>query len=175
MKLPKLFLLALMLLSLTGCLNQSRPVSAQQVLSNLVEPPATYDIVTVAVPVFMKDMVEVSLHGTMQTLGYDHRRENKADIYIHANYEQVDFVAEAATERDAMAESTSMVEPKQFIARINIVMRDESGDLLWEGSVQRLHSVGPGDYMHRGHAANTIATALIELIAGDQQLTDDAS
>lgn len=159
----------LAMLALAGCLNQSRPVAAQQVLSDLIQPPATYDIASLQVPGFMKDMIEVSLHGTMQTLGYSHRREQPADIYIHAEFEQIDFDSEAMVEKDSMSEPTTMVEPKQFIARVNIEMRDQGGALIWQGSVQRLHSVGPGEYMHRGHAANNIAVSLIELISGDQE------
>ena len=157
----------LILLALAGCLNQSRPVAAQQVLSDLIQPPATYELASLQVPGFMKDMVEVSLHGTMQSLGYSHRREQPADIYIHASFEQIDFDG-AMVEKDSMSEPTMMVEPKQFIARINIEMFDQGGELIWQGSVQRLHSVGPGEYMHRGHAANNIAVSLIELISGNQ-------
>lgn len=166
MKFARMFFVTCALLFLTACLGRSNSVDAEQSLSNLMPPPASYDIKQVDVPNFMTDMIEVSLHAAMQTLGYTHRRVDPADLYIYASYEQVDF-ANNAPVRDAMAESGSMVEPQQFIARVNIVVLDAMDEILWQGRVQRLHTVGPGEYMHRGHAANTIATALVELISGE--------
>ncbi len=152
---------------ISGCVSQSGGIDAKETQCCLTKGDLSYDVANVDVPQFMVDMVEVSLHAAMQTLGYSHRRENPADLYIHAVYEQVDH--ELGThEEPRLGERTMMVEPAQFVARINIEIKNGAGDTVWQGHVQRLHSVGPGEYMHRGHAANSIANALVELIAADR-------
>jgi hypothetical protein len=57
-----------------------------------------------------------------------------------------------------------MTDDKQFVARVNITISSATGNEVWRGHVQRLHNVWPSEYMHRGHAANGIAKALVELI-----------
>lgn len=164
---------SILLVALLGCVNQSRFVDAEQTLSTLTEPPASYELEAVDVPGFMRDMIEVSLHAAMQTLGYSHRRQTQADLYISAEYEQID-VPNVGHERDSMAEAMSMTDPRQFVARVNIEIRDARGKPVWQGSVQRLHSVDPGDYMHRGHAANNIAQALVDLIESNKANLPDS-
>ena len=156
--------LAIVLLLLTGCVNQSRSLDTEQTACCLPETPAIYKVTSLEVPSFMKDMVEVSLHLTMQTLGYTNRGQNEADLLVSASYEQTDFANNQKND-SAMLEASNVVDPKQFVAKINIQIKDTSGKIVWQGAVQRLHTVGPGEYTHRGNAANSIATSLVELIS----------
>ena len=70
------------MLLLGGCASQSS-VTANQETGRLRALPASDDIRSVEVPGFMQDMLEVSLHVTMQTLGYAHHAMANR-IYIQA-------------------------------------------------------------------------------------------
>ena len=161
----------IVVLFLSGCVSQSGSVTANQDQCCLPPSPASYDIRSVQVPGFMQDMVEVSLHVTMQTLGYTHRRDDSPDLYISAVYQQLD-VSDDTEQNLSLSEPMPMVDEKQFVARVNIRIVKANGAEVWSGHVQRLHTVGPGGYMHRGHAANSIAQALVELIRTETGQTE---
>lgn len=151
---------------IAACTSHGGGVSATQTDCCLPDTPAVYDLGSIEVPGFMQDMVEVSLHMTMQTLGHTHRRSGEADLFVSAYYQQLNVEAENP-ERPAMAEATVSSETTQFLARINITIVNQLGQTIWQGHVQRAHDVGPGEYMHRGNAANYMAQALVDLINED--------
>ncbi len=54
----------------------------------------------------------------------------------------------------------------RYVARVRVNVFDgTSGDLVFSGSVQRIHDVDPGEYMHTGNASLAIFQAFTRLLS----------
>lgn len=86
-----------------------------------------------------------------------------ADLNVTLRYEQSNLSQEEP--HDDFDERITTGDSMRFIARIVIDMRDATtNDLVWSGHVQRLHNVGPGDYMHTGPASISIYEAFTDVL-----------
>lgn len=53
-----------------------------------------------------------------------------------------------------------------FVARIIVELRAvDSEDVLWSGSIQRIHNIRPGDHMHLGRASVAVLEAFRDLLS----------
>lgn len=72
-----------------------------------------------------------------------------ADLQVTLRYNHINLNSEQE-EIDPFVSNESLLAEINYIADIEILMRDSAGDeLVWAGSVRRLHQVVPGEYMHQ--------------------------
>lgn len=89
--------------------------------------------------------------------------ETDGDLKINLRYEQDDL--DRTPPPDGFDGRTEPGDGADFIARIVVEMFDaNSGELVWSGSIQRLHHVSPGEYMHTGRASIALFDAFMEML-----------
>ena len=53
-----------------------------------------------------------------------------------------------------------------YIANIDITMRERAGGKeVWAGTISRIHSVQPGEYMHEGNARGAFLVTFRDLLS----------
>jgi hypothetical protein len=73
------------------------------------------------------------------------------------------------SERDNFAEHLATGDAQRFVAKIMIEIRDNStNEVVWAGQIQRIHDVGPGEYMHTGKASIPLLDAFTQVLKGFQ-------
>ncbi|MFT7044699.1 MAG: hypothetical protein ACJAW7_003478 [Candidatus Azotimanducaceae bacterium] len=86
-----------------------------------------------------------------------------ADLTVELSYEQENLSPDS--ERDNFAEHLAAGDAQRFVAKIMIEIRDNSkSELVWAGQIQRIHDVGPGEYMHTGKASTPLLDAFTQVL-----------
>lgn len=131
-----------------------------------VDAVSTYRIEFSAMPEFLKPMLrdEVSIALDQKAIRYT---ESEAAAVLTMTFVNTPIPPIAGAEAD---EAWGNIAPGG-IARFNAVVEMElrnavTRELLWAGSMSRLHSVGPGSYMHEAPARRAIRNALLVLFEG---------
>jgi len=113
--------------------------------------------------------VALASHGlTPQTQSGDSADFSKkdfssTDLVAELRYQQ-DNLTEEVT-RDDFAEHLALGEAQRFVAKIMIEIRDtQTNEVVWSGQIQRLHDVGPGEYMHTGKASIALLEAFTQVL-----------
>jgi hypothetical protein len=82
---------------------------------------------------------------------------------VELSYEQENLSPD--TERDNFAEHLATGDAQRFVAKIMIEIRDNStNEVVWAGQIQRIHDVGPGEYMHTGKASIPLLDAFTQVL-----------
>jgi len=69
-------------------------------------------------------------------------------------------------EQDTYEERIDQGGEARFVARVVVEMRAAGADeIVWQGSIQRIHSIRPGDYMHTGRASVALLEAFRDLLS----------
>jgi uncharacterized protein YoaH (UPF0181 family) len=86
-----------------------------------------------------------------------------ADLTVELSYEQENLSVDS--DRDHFAERLATGDALRFVAKIMIEIRDNStNEIVWAGQIQRIHDVGPGEYMHTGKASMPLLTAFTQVL-----------
>lgn len=90
-----------------------------------------------------------------------------ADLTVELSYEQENLSPDS--ERDNFAEHLATGDAQRFVAKIMIEIRDNStNEVVWAGQIQRIHDVGPGEYMHTGKASIPLLDAFTQVLEAFQ-------
>ncbi len=160
----KSFILVLLIAGLTSCVGSSGAISTRLTLCC----PGDYDnyrdysLQTAEMPGFLSNYVVAEFDAALTEKGLIRNDGNarqvesglngSADLQITLRYNQVNLNTEQE-EIDPFVTNESLLTELSYIAAIDIEMRETaSGELVWAGSVSRLHSVVPGEYMHQDMA-----------------------
>ncbi len=145
-------LLAAMLLS--ACATNNSRIDTAVTSCCADSSSRTFSVHAVNVPAFLGPLMVSNFSVAFANLGYQ-PMESGGELDVELRYEQSNLNRDEA--RDDFEERIASGDAMRFIARIVIEVRlASSGKLLWSGHVQRLHDVGPGDYMHTGAASAAI-------------------
>ncbi len=112
-------------------------------------------VTTQDLPVFLGPIVVSNFSVAMAERGLQPKTDD-AGLNVLLSYIQQDLSGTLpnSVPRDNFDERIATGGETRFIARIQIEMRDaRSGEMVWSGSLQRTHTVAPGDYMHTGRAS----------------------
>jgi uncharacterized protein YoaH (UPF0181 family) len=86
-----------------------------------------------------------------------------ADLTVELSYEQENLSVD--NKRDSFAEHVATGDALRFVAKIMIEIRDNStNEVVWAGQIQRIHDVGPGEYMHTGKASMPLLDAFTQVL-----------
>lgn len=106
----------------------------------------------------MREYVITEFDTAFQELGMV-RNDGNSDIVVNLNYRHVNLDSQQQ-DIDPLMRVESMTVELRYIANIDISMRERAGGkIVWEGTISRIHSVQPGEYMHEeGASAAFLAT-----------------
>lgn len=123
----------------------------------------SYAIEDAGVPAFMRDYVITQFDTAFQELGMA-RNDGSGDIVVKLNYRHVNLDAEQQ-DIDPLMRVESMTVELRYIANIDINMRERvGGKRVWEGTISRIHSVAPGEYMHEEGASTAFLATFRDLL-----------
>ncbi len=155
------FLSILLASLLTGCVSSNGEIGAS-VETCCPKPAAdTFSIETVKVPKFLETLMITNLSSVLSANGLQPLERNAA-LKVTVSYEQDELPI--ASRFSNFDERVSEGGDVRFVARIIVEVRDEAGQLVFDGSIDRIHEVSPGEYMHTGPASIAIHDAFQALL-----------
>ncbi|MDH3439872.1 MAG: DUF4136 domain-containing protein [Gammaproteobacteria bacterium] len=129
--------------------------------------PAADDLRTFRVefedtPEFLKPMLRDEASIVLATHGLDYTEGDAESILL------MTFINKTL-ERGDDQEAWERIAPGggvRFIAQVVIEMKDSvTGELIWSGTMQRIHNVYEGSYMHDAPAKTAMRNAFLEMFA----------
>jgi hypothetical protein len=123
----------------------------------------TFSVTAENIPAFLGPLMVSNFSVAFANRGMQPVIEG-GDLNVVLRYEQTNL-SRVDEDRDDFEERIATGQTTRFIARIVIEMYDSKTDkIVWSGHVQRLHDVGPGDYMHTGNASIALYDAFTEVL-----------
>ena len=152
----------LILFLISGCASNTSGIGSNVSHCCADENYRTFTVVTDAMPGFLEPVM-LNAFGTAFTAeGLQPVAEN-GDVSVVLRYEQDDLTEVQV--RDDFSERTAPGGDVRYLARVVIEMTDGE-KLVWAGSIQRTHTVSPGEYMHTGEASTALLTAFQNVLKG---------
>lgn len=156
-------ILGLFMLSAAGC--SGLPVIATDVTyccHPVADDVRTYRVEFEDTPEFLKPMLRDEASIVLATHGLDYTEGDAESVLL------MSFVNKTL-ERGDNQEAWERIAPAggvRFIAQVVIELQDSvSGELIWSGSMQRIHNVYEGSYMHDAPARSAMRNAFLEIFA----------
>lgn len=129
----------------------------------LAESLTTYRVEFEDTPEFLKPMLRDEASIVLDLHGYDYT-EGDAQSVLRMTF--VNKTLERGPEEQEAWERIAPGGGVRFIAQVVIELEDSvTGDLIWSGSMQRIHNVYEGSYMHDGPARAAMRVAFTDLFA----------
>tara|TARA_R110001592_G_scaffold211099_1_gene462790 strand:+ start:33 stop:557 length:525 start_codon:yes stop_codon:yes gene_type:complete len=123
----------------------------------------SYGVEDAGVPIFMRDYVITEFDTAFQELGMT-RNDGSGDIVVNLSYRHVNLDSEQQ-DIDPLMRVESMTVELRYIANIDISMRERAGGkIVWEGTISRIHTVQPGEYMHEEGASTAFLMTFRDLL-----------
>ncbi|MCB1649779.1 MAG: hypothetical protein H7A05_10525 [Pseudomonadales bacterium] len=124
----------------------------------------TYAIEDVGLPIFLREYVAEEFDKAFQELGMT-RNDARSDLVVNLNYRHVNLNPDQQ-QIDPFIRMESMNVELDYIANIDITMRERAGGKeVWAGTISRIHSVQPGEYMHEGNARGAFLVTFRDLLS----------
>ena len=147
-------------LILAGCTSVNRGITIGAGGESSLAGVRTFEVKAVNMPAFLGPIVASNFSVAMAERGFQPVGEN-GDAIVILKFEQEDIDQERR--RDDFDERIDQGGDIRFIARVVVDLTVKSTDsTIRLGSLQRMHTVRPGDYMHTGNAS----IALLESFRG---------
>ena len=158
----KNIILSLSLSFLVACTNNPSDIGNNVIICCANSSYQTFVVTTKNIPAFLDPLMVSNFSAAFATHGLQPVSEN-ADLDVELRYEQQDLIAPA--EYDGFDERIAPGGDVRFVAKIVVEMRDASTNAtVWSGSIQRIHEVSPGEFMHTGRASISLFNSFNELL-----------
>ena len=148
LKVKRLFLSAGILL-LAGCVQTGGQIGTSLDLCC----PGDYDdyddygVTLTDMPIFLREYLVAEFDTAFQEKGLS-RNDRVNDLRVELKYNHINLRPEQE-EIDPFVRMESMNAELSYIAEVEILMRETAtNNLVWAGSISRIHQVSPGEYMH---------------------------
>jgi len=129
----------------------------------LAETISTYRVEFKDMPEFLKPMLRDEASIVLDGHGYEYT-EGEADSVLTLTF--VNKTLEIGPEEQEAWERIAPGGGVRFIAQVVLSLKDAvSGELIWSGSMQRIHNVYEGSYMHDAPARASMREAFTEMFA----------
>lgn len=110
-----------------------------------------YGVTTVNMPLFLRDYVVNEFDQAFQEKGLS-RNDQINDLRVELRYNHINLDPEQEDINPFVRIESLNVE-LNYIAEIEVRMYETaSNNLVWAGSISRIHQVTPGEYMHEDRA-----------------------
>jgi hypothetical protein len=156
------FLFGFLLLS--GCMSLPSIATDETYCCHpLAESISTYRIEFEDTPEFLKPMLRDASSIVLAEHGYEYT-EGDADSILTMTF--VNKTLERSPEELEAWERIAPGGGVRFIAQVVLTLKESvSGELIWSGSMQRIHNVYEGSYMHDAPARVAMREAFAEIFA----------
>ena len=122
-----------------------------------------YSLVAPDMPVFLRDYVVLEFDLAMREKGLT-RNEGEKQLNIVLSYNHVNLAPEQE-DIDPFVRTSAVSTELYYMAVIEVEMYEEAtGELVWAGSISRIHHVTPGEYMHADRARPEFQSAFSRLL-----------
>ncbi len=151
---------------LAGCatVNQGITVGAGDEAS--LKSVRTFEVSAVDMPAFLGPIIASNFSVAMAERGFQPVGEN-GDAVVILKFEQDDIAQER--HRDDFDERIQEGGDLRFIARIVVDLTvKKTASTIRLGSLQRIHTVSHGDYMHTGNASSAFLESFREMLSDVQ-------
>lgn len=123
-----------------------------------------YSVEVVNVPIFLRDYLVTEFDTAFQEKGLS-RDDQDADLRVVLRFNQVNLEADQE-QIDPFERVETMNTTISYIAAIEIEISEAaSGDSVYAGSINRIHQVAPGEYMHEDRARTAFLQAFRAVLA----------
>ncbi|MFT5691023.1 MAG: hypothetical protein ACI92E_000348 [Oceanicoccus sp.] len=130
-----------------------------------------YGLEVVDMPLFLADYIATEFTAVLEEKGLI-RNDRVNDVKVVLRYKQVDLVPGQEV-IDPYVKNESLNIELSYIATVEIdIIETQSSDLVWAGSVSRVHRVRPGEYMHEDRARPYFYSAFQSLLVSYPVLED---
>lgn len=124
----------------------------------------SYGLESKDMPLFLRDYVIEEFDAVFQQKGLE-REDHVNDIRIVLSYNHINLNPEQEG-IDPFVRVESFTTQLSYIAELKVeIFETRSNDLVWAGSVSRIHQVGPGEYMHEDRARPSFQSAFQRLLS----------
>ena len=153
------------LLILAGCAQTGSQIGTAPVLCcpGDYASYSTYGLDTEDIPLFLRDYVVAEFDAAFQEKGLS-RNNRSNDVQVLLSYNHVNLSPEQQ-EIDPFVRVETLNVELSYIAVIAIEIREtRSNNVIWAGSISRIHHVTPGEYMHEDRARPAFRQAFRDVL-----------
>ena len=123
----------------------------------------SFDVEAVDMPAFLSPLMVSNFSVAFANHGLQ-PMATAGDLHVQLKYDQSNLLD--SVDHDDFGDHIAPGGDVRFIARVTVNIYDgQSRELVWSGSLQRLHDVSPGEYMHTGNASVALLQSFSELLA----------
>ena len=161
----KLAILSMLLplLMLSGCATNYLGISVTQPESASQPVFESFEVYAEELPAFLGPILVSNFSVAMAERGLQPVVKD-GDAVVTLRYVQETLRREV--EQENYEERIDQGGEARFVARVVVEIRAAGADeIVWQGSIQRIHSIRPGDYMHTGRASVALLEAFRDLLS----------
>lgn len=123
-----------------------------------------YGVRVVDMPLFLREYVVAAFDKAFQEKGLG-RNDQINDLRVELRYNHINLKQDQE-EINPFVRMDALTTELSYVAEIQIRMFEtQSANLVWGGSVRRIHHVTPGEYMHEERAAPEFVEAFRRMLA----------
>ncbi len=172
--------LAIVLVSMTaglaGCAQNAMQIGTNLTLCcpGTYSEYAEYGLSTENMPLFLRDYVTAEFDTAFQEKGLQ-RNDQMNDLQVVLRYDHINLNSQQE-DVDPFVRVESISVQLDYIARIEIEMIESAtNNLVWGGTISRIHQVSPGEYMHEERARPAFTQAFRSVLTSYPPLLADDS
>lgn len=110
-----------------------------------------YGVTVIDMPLFLREYVVAEFDAAFQEKGLS-RNDRINDLKVELRYNHINLDA-GQEEIDPFVRIESLNVELSYVAEIEVRMLETAtNNLVWAGSISRIHQVTPGEYMHEERA-----------------------
>ena len=165
------YLLLLCAISIVGgCTTANLGISATGTELDRTVEFNSFEVVADDLPAFLGPIIVSNFSVALAERGLQPVMKN-GEAIVTLRYVQSDLTS--PQEHDDFDERIDVGSDTRFVARIVVEVHPAgSEDIAWSGSIQRIHSIRPGDYMHTGRASIAFLGAFREMLKDYPELVN---
>ena len=123
-----------------------------------------YGIRVVDMPLFLREYVVAAFDTAFEEKGLD-RNDQINDLRVELRYNHINL-SQDQEDINPFVRMDAMTTELSYVAEIQVRMFEtQSANLVWGGSVRRIHHVTPGEYMHEERAAPEFVEAFRRMLS----------
>lgn len=147
---------------LSACASNPSGIGTNVTLCCADKAYQSFSVSAVDIPAFLGPLMVSNFSVALAARGLQ-PVEDGADLDVVLKYVQTNLMQSNA--KDDFDESLSPGGDVRFIAKIVVEIKEtSSGKMVWSGSIQRTHTVSPGEFMHTGRASISLLDSFMELL-----------
>ena len=133
-----------------------------------------YSVQTVDMPIFLQEYVTAEFDAAFAEKGLA-RNDRMNDVQVLLRYNHINLTSEQES-IDPFVRVEAMNVELNYVAAIDIEIRETAtNDIVWAGTISRIHQVVPGEYMHENRARPAFRQAFRALLSSYPPLSADQS